>query len=145
MFLVDILLMKCIFSPFYCIYPCRSLWKMLHICTLKLTEERALRVERADCCTCLLPWGFWRSDYAVMRLREWKICFRKGGSCKKKKKIKEKRRKNGVCMSRILSHQLCGGGIYFGKWVSEALLRMGARCCLRDLWCFHTTSQTRLN
>lgn len=41
---------------------------------------------RAGCCTCLLPWGFWRSDYAVMRLREWRICFRKGGSGKKEKK-----------------------------------------------------------
>lgn len=52
------------------------------------SEERALGVEgegqgRAGCCTCLLPWGFWRSDYAVMRLREWRICFRKGGSGKK--------------------------------------------------------------
>lgn len=86
------IIMKDIFSPFSCIYLCRSLWKMLHICTLELTvfltEERALRVEgkgegRAGCCTCLLPWGFWRSDYAVMRLREWRICFRKGGSGKK--------------------------------------------------------------
>lgn len=38
---------------------------------------------RAGCCTCLLPWGFWRSDYAVMWLREWRICFHKGGSGKK--------------------------------------------------------------
>lgn len=90
---------------------------------------------RAGCCTCLLPWGFWRSDYAVMRLREWRICFRKGGSSKK----------SGVCMSWSLSRQLYGGGIYFRKRVSEALLRPGARCCLRDLWCFHTTSPSRLN
>lgn len=83
---------RCLF-PFSCIYLCRSLWKMLHIFSrahwvTQWGKSTGGRVEgegqrRAGCCTCLLPWGFWRSDYAVMWLREWRICFRKGGSGKK--------------------------------------------------------------
>lgn len=29
-------------------------------------EEKGEGRGDAGCCTCLLPWGFWRSDYAVM-------------------------------------------------------------------------------
>lgn len=83
--------------PFLRIYLCRSLWKMLLILLPSAQSRTAMKdagVEgegprRAGCCTCLLPWGFWRSDYAVMRLREWRICFRKGGSGKKEKKKME--------------------------------------------------------
>lgn len=62
---------------------------------------------RAGCCTSLLPWGFWRSDYAVVRLREWRISFREGDSGKKQK----------LFVSLSFNHQLCGGGIYFRKRV----------------------------
>lgn len=109
--------MKDNFFSFYCICRCRSLWKLLHICTLELSEFLSKEgvVEgkgegRAGCCTCLLPWGFWCSDYAVMRRWEWRICFCEGGSNGK-----------NVCMSWSLTHQLCGGGIYFKKRVSKAL------------------------
>lgn len=97
--------------PFLCIYLCRSPRKTPPILLPRVARRwkmpgvagRRWR-GRAGCCTCLLPWGFWRSDYAVMRLRERRICFRRGGSGKGG---------DWVCMSRSLSHQLCGGGIYF--------------------------------
>lgn len=116
--------MKDTLSCFYCNYVYRSSRKMLHIFPHWLSiwgkgsGGGGMREGRAGCCTCLLPWGFWRNDYKVMRLGEWRICFYKGGFSNGK---------NGVCMSWSLSHQLCGGGIYFWKRVSRALLRQGGR------------------
>lgn len=131
--------MKDIFSPFYCIYLCRSLRKMLHICTLELpeflSEGRARGVEGREESRLL------HMSVAMGILAQW-LCSNVAAGMEDLFSQGRLWKKNGVCMSWSLSRQLCGGGIYFRKRVSRALLRPGARCCLRDLWSFHTTSPT---
>lgn len=75
---------------------------------------------RAGCCTCLLPWGFWCSDYAVMRLWEWRICFCEGGS-------------SGKCAWAGASPTNYVEGAFILKR-ELARLSFKARYCLRDLW-----------
>lgn len=63
------------------------------------SASRRWRVEEGGigCCTCLLPWGFWRSDYASCEMEG---LFSRGMLGKKRK---EKKR---VYMSWSLSGQL---------------------------------------
>lgn len=93
------------------------------------------------CCTCLLPWGFWRSDYAGCGMED---LFSRGMLGKKKEKRKERKRKEkGV-------HELESQSAII--WRAFVLDRYGgfartmSEDCVKSLWCFHTaTSLSRLN
>lgn len=111
------IIMNDIISLFSCIYLCRSWWELLHICSW--APWASLWWEPAGgggwggweggigCCTCLLPWGFWRSDYAGCGIED---LFSRGDAWQKKEK--KRRKKKSVYMSQSLSRQLYGGHLF---------------------------------
>lgn len=81
-------------------------------CDESQPEVEGGRVGGIGCCTCLLPWGFWRSDYAGCGMED---LFSRGDAWQKKKKRKEEKRK--AC-----------------TWAGVSVANYMEGICFRQLW-----------